>query len=172
LDGRNPITAEDPLFRKTWYPRLRARYFTRLSVWPRFGSNVSGNLPAAFMAASLVTTWAVSGLVGAGALLAGGAADAVCGAGAGAADAWLDEEACALLEAGVADAVSCCDERLAAARPRPLAFMLVIPFKPASTPTSRTITVKIESDNLPVRCPMIFFIADRSKYAFLNSRSL
>src|SRR5271157_5111606 len=49
--------------------------------------------------------------------------------------------------------------------------MLVIPFKPASTPTSRTITVKIESDNLPVRCPMIFFIADRSKYAFLNSRS-
>lgn len=51
----------------------------------------------------------------------------------------------------------------------PLAFTLVIPFIPASKPTSRTITDKIESDNLPVRCPMIFFIADRSKIYILNS---
>jgi hypothetical protein len=47
------------------------------------------------------------------------------------------------------------------------AFVLVTLLNPASTPTSRRITVRIESDNLPVTFPMIFFIADRSKYALL-----
>jgi len=133
-------------------PAPRATYLTRLSVWPRFGSKIIGIL------ATAVFTSPRSGFFG---VLAGCEATVV-----------RAEALC--LAAGrlsLADARRF-DELLVAAARLPAAFVLVMPFTPASTPTSRTITDKIESDNLPVRCPMIFFIADRSKYAFLNSRSL
>src|ERR1700683_4207573 len=120
---------------------LRAINFARLSVWPRFGSKTSGILASIVLAACLV--------IGSGALPAD-----TGGFAAGAAAA-LNGAAGCLSVTWAADTRPFCDERLAAAIRLPPAFTLVILFNPASTPTSRTITDKIESDNLPVRCPMI-----------------